>query len=84
MSACHYCGVVGGNTTNQDRRILKYNGIDRVNNDLGYIGTNVVGCCGTCNLAKQSMTIEEFADWIVRVQTHLNLTGWKSRDTIKP
>lgn len=49
---CTYCGrkSVDGHT----------NGIDRVNNDLGYINGNCVTCCGDCNIAKQSFTAEDF------------------------
>ena len=44
-----------------------YNGIDRINNNLGYIKGNVVPCCKTCNRAKDVMTQEEFLEWIRRV-----------------
>ncbi len=71
-SPCHYCGVLGGNRTKRDKRILSYNGPDRVDNSVGYVRGNVVACCGTCNIAKGQMTVEEFATWIFRVATHLD------------
>lgn len=46
------------------------NGIDRVNNDLGYINNNVVSCCKTCNLAKSSLTLIEFKNWINNLIKH--------------
>ena len=58
---CHYCGIVGGNikrTKNHDG--FRYNGIDRKNRSLPYVGSNVVPCCGRCNMAKGSMSEEEF------------------------
>lgn len=46
---CHYCGLV--NTKN---------GLDRVDNDLGYILENVVSCCIQCNRMKMDYTVDEF------------------------
>ena len=39
---CHYCG----------EKTDKANGIDRKDNDQGYIHGNVLPCCSTCNYAK--------------------------------
>lgn len=44
-----------------------YNGIDRVNNDLGYLLDNSVSCCARCNYAKGDMTKEEFLTWARKV-----------------
>ncbi len=49
-----------------------YNGIDRTDNDLGYITTNVVPCCATCNYAKKGKTVEEFFTWARRIAAHLS------------
>lgn len=50
---CYYCG--------QHYVAL---GIDRVNNDLGYILSNCVPCCKTCNWMKRTQTKEEFLNQI--------------------
>jgi hypothetical protein len=49
---CVYCGrgSVDGHV----------NGIDRVNNDVGYILGNCTSCCGDCNYAKGSTTAKDF------------------------
>lgn len=47
-----------------------YNGIDRVNNDLGYILENVVTCCEICNRAKKDMSLDDFMGWIARLVTY--------------
>lgn len=68
---CFYCGTM----PKQARRknlwrfygIYEYNGIDRIDNLVGYIPQNVVSCCGQCNRAKTSMTISEFKQWILSV-----------------
>lgn len=69
---CFYCGLIGSNTHKRDyiNFDLRYNGLDRINNNLGYIESNVVTCCKHCNRAKSDMTAEEFQDWIRRVHSH--------------
>jgi hypothetical protein len=44
-----------------------YNGIDRVNNDKGYIIGNVVPCCIQCNKSKNNLTLDEFKIWIFNI-----------------
>ena len=46
----------GGNFT--------YNGIDRLNNKLGYSHNNCVSCCYTCNRAKANLSLKDFMGWI--------------------
>lgn len=43
------------------------NGIDRVNNALGYEEKNVVSCCKYCNYAKRDRSAAEFLAWARRV-----------------
>jgi hypothetical protein len=69
---CHYCGkeplqIIKNICNNGD---YIYNGIDRVDNNKGYIFGNVVSCCGTCNKAKMIMSTDEFLSWIERVYNH--------------
>lgn len=70
-SICHYCGREPFQEFKGKSSAFKYNGIDRVDNDEGYIDGNVVSCCGDCNRAKRIMTKEQFSTWIKRVYTHL-------------
>jgi hypothetical protein len=35
-------------------------GIDRINNELGYISGNIVPCCSKCNFMKLDLTLDEF------------------------
>lgn len=72
---CYYCGVSPRQTTS-DRGAngqYTYNGIDRVDNNAGYVYENCVPCCGVCNRAKLIMSEKEFYDWINRVY-------WKAVD----
>lgn len=69
---CFYCGEKPKNKLNGKwfNGEYFYNGIDRVNNDIGYTLENSVSCCEACNKAKRVMSEDEFADWIVRVYRH--------------
>lgn len=70
-SDCHYCGskpscaIISKCYARAD-----YNGIDRVNNDLGYEADNVVTCCRQCNLAKRDLTVDQFLDLAHRIYKH--------------
>jgi hypothetical protein len=74
---CHYCGSPPNRIRHDFRRSggdITYNGIDRMNNKIGYTTDNCVPCCFICNRAKDSMTTEEFAAWINLV--HQRQEGW--------
>lgn len=43
------------------------NGIDRINNNVGYTFNNCTACCATCNRIKGTMDIVEFAKQISRM-----------------
>jgi hypothetical protein len=40
-----------------------HNGIDRLDNALGYTTANSVPCCKPCNQAKNDRSVDEFRDW---------------------
>lgn len=46
---------------------IKYNGIDRKDNQIGYIFSNCLSCCKTCNFAKKAMPYNDFMAWIKRL-----------------
>lgn len=68
--SCRYCGSPpsnlsrGGYGRNGE---YHYNGLDRVDNDVGYTLKNVVPCCKRCNCAKSDQTVTEFLDWARRI-----------------
>lgn len=67
---CYYCGdkpkimLISDNNRGD---ILYYNGIDRVDNSLGYIPTNVVTCCKACNFLKNNRKQEDFLKIIKKI-----------------
>lgn len=62
-SDCYYCGI----QPNQSYKGLLKNGVDRVDNSLGYILSNVVPCCKNCNFSKRDLGLEEFMLWVERI-----------------
>lgn len=56
---CHYCGDPN------------CGGIDRVDNSLGYIDGNVVGCCGLCNKMKHVNSKQKFLTQIRKIFNNL-------------
>ena len=69
---CFYCGAKPSNLCMGSRAYggFTYQGIDRVNNDKGYVAGNVVPCCRLCNMAKKNMSCKEFIEWIKRVSAY--------------
>jgi hypothetical protein len=78
---CHYCGIEPSNTYMKSYYNVNYNGIDRVDNALGYEMNNVVACCKMCNIAKNNNTEQEFLEWVKRLSKHQRLKDeYKSKD----
>lgn len=59
---CYYCGDEPKNNWRREEvnQHLIYNGIDRRNNNIGYLKENLVTCCGICNKAKMDLSDNEF------------------------
>ena len=80
---CYYCGT-------EPKQIMTkvshgfnggylYNGIDRVNNSLGYKSSNVVPCCGLCNRLKMALSQKDFLEHVKKI-----LDFQMSKTTINP
>jgi len=69
---CFYCGCdpTSISKSNSNNGNYIYNGIDRVDNALGYIINNVVPCCETCNRMKLKMGYKEFLDHVEKIQNY--------------
>lgn len=78
-SNCHYCNIPprqvsfsGRLAATRQRSSFLYNGIDRLDNSLGYTLANSVPCCNQCNLSKKNYSLTEFIEWVRRVNAHWN------------
>jgi len=71
---CYYCGGQPENKQILYRgpgdEILVYNGLDRIDNAIGYTTSNVVSCCFSCNASKGEKSVPEFLFWIRAVYEH--------------
>ncbi|MHA1737419.1 MAG: hypothetical protein ACTSWD_02465 [Candidatus Heimdallarchaeota archaeon] len=66
---CYYCGQspsikINYSIKNGVEKDVYYNGIDRLNNDIGYNVDNCVTCCQICNKAKGILSESDFMQWI--------------------
>lgn len=73
---CFYCKAPPsnkskGNKTNNKEFI--YSGIDRLNNDknIGYVLSNLVPCCVTCNRAKNKLNFNEWKELVYTITDNL-------------
>lgn len=69
LSDCYYCDIAPAQVSHGSGRAspFVYNGLDRVDNAAGYESGNVVACCKICNVAKNSLSVDEFKTWLRRV-----------------
>ncbi|OHB99065.1 MAG: hypothetical protein A2Z57_04005 [Planctomycetes bacterium RIFCSPHIGHO2_12_39_6] len=73
QSNCYYCN----NSPSMIRKNkgcfgeFVYNGIDRINNNIGYEISNSVPCCKICNIAKSTLSFNEFYDWVKRISENM-------------
>ena len=76
LDNCFYCGIEPlrkkQSKSKQVDHCIYWNGLDRRDNEKGYVIDNVVTCCYTCNQAKHQMTETYFLEWIKRVNNHQN------------
>lgn len=72
---CFYCNKSPGQISRNVDAVghYKYNGIDRKDNNIGYIINNCVPCCKICNRAKDILTIHQFFDHIKQIYLYSKL-----------
>jgi len=82
FSDCCYCGqppsaVLRLKGKNRSRT---YNGIDRIDNSIGYVSGNVCTCCRQCNIAKSTLSEGEFIRWAFRLVGNLTGQGYEAKN----
>jgi hypothetical protein len=79
-SRCYYCDAEPQNTSEsgglrteaaREHSRYIYSGVDRVDNELGYIIGNCVPCCKDCNKAKMDRPLAEYLAWLKKTTNHL-------------
>jgi hypothetical protein len=72
---CFYCGAAPKPFYSIQRKTeaepFITNGIDRVDNTIGYVKENCVPCCGVCNFMKRDMSASEFRTHIRKIAIHV-------------
>lgn len=80
MKNCHYCGGGFSRVSPLPRhKDFWHNGVDRVDNKLGYTKENCVPCCVICNNSKSTLPLEEWMEWLKRISKFQNLQGSTTR-----
>ena len=66
---CSYCGCPPATlrTVKSKHGTFLYNGVDRIDNTIGYLESNVVPCCKLCQYAKRHLRVEVFLEWAKRL-----------------
>ncbi|WP_296683251.1 hypothetical protein [Flavobacterium sp.] len=67
---CVYCNSEGDSfrvNRSHSNGLFISNGIDRVDSSKGYTKENSVACCKTCNVMKNSLTLEKFLNHIKKI-----------------
>ena len=74
---CFYCNSSPNNISKSRSATgdYIYNGIDRIDNSIGYNLDNCVACCKRCNVAKNDMSLKEFKDMIISIYSNFILGG---------
>tara|TARA_R110002124_G_scaffold281430_1_gene455683 strand:+ start:29398 stop:29991 length:594 start_codon:yes stop_codon:yes gene_type:complete len=71
---CYYCNSKPSNLLKNQNNTgdYIYNGIDRKDNNKGYVLNNCVPSCYNCNRCKSDMTFNDFIKWIEKVYNNFN------------
>jgi hypothetical protein len=72
--ACCYCGAPPLASMLRYTKYLRgdylHNGIDRIDNDQGYVASNCRSCCATCNMMRGTLSVAQFLDQAARISAN--------------
>jgi hypothetical protein len=70
-SSCYYCGSSPNNKSVADSGdVYLYNGVDRLDSTAGYVFSNCVACCITCNWMKKNMPVQTFINHVHQISNY--------------
>lgn len=69
---CYYCNKAPYQTIKTYKREFLFNGVDRIDNKVGYEINNVVSCCGKCNMMKWNLKQDDFINHIVSIYNNIS------------
>jgi hypothetical protein len=72
---CYICGKVNS--------LEHTNGIDRINNDLGYENSNISSCCCSCNTMKKAYSLESVLGKLQKVYYNHAMYAVESTDVVE-
>lgn len=67
---CFYCGKKPSNLSKTKYCSFVYNGLDRVDNSVGYCFSNCVPCCIECNRMKSNLSQKKFFEHLEKILQH--------------
>lgn len=74
QSDCDYCGAIPAKTWAAHLKGgFCFNGIDRLDNFVGYISSNCVSCCSTCNYMKQGLSRTQFFSHVRQIVGRISI-----------
>lgn len=71
QDSCYYCNSIPYQIFKSRKRELKFNGVDRLNNKVGYTDSNSVSCCGKCNMMKWKLTEKDFLNQVILIYDNM-------------
>lgn len=73
LGPCFYCGAFKTQKAVKRNSSYQYNGVDRYDNDKGYVVGNCVSCCATHNHMKSDMSHSAFVAACRSVIDHIKI-----------
>lgn len=70
---CHYCGQTTSNNLIKNNILFSYNGLDRIDSNLGHTKDNCVPCCIICNRGKSNQPYQQALQWMDRLVNNFNI-----------
>jgi hypothetical protein len=74
---CYYCNTPPSQVIKRSKSKklqIIYNGIDRINSNIGYTIENCVTCCKWCNQSKSNLDLLDWKSHLLKIVNHLGIS----------